>query len=85
MTASKTGIDPFTELVEQVMTTEPYASAKRVFRHGATGRPMPGRHRSSGCAKAWPYAVLVHLPVHASWLSQIELHSWHDRQPGSRW
>ena len=26
-----TGIDPFTELVEQVMTNEPYASAKRVF------------------------------------------------------
>lgn len=29
--ADKTGIEPFTELVEKVMTTEPYASAKRVF------------------------------------------------------
>jgi len=26
-----TGIAPFTALVNQVMTTEPYASAKRVF------------------------------------------------------
>jgi hypothetical protein len=26
-----TGIDPFTELVDEVMTQEPYASAKRVF------------------------------------------------------
>ncbi|WP_338050633.1 hypothetical protein [Rhodococcus pseudokoreensis] len=26
-----TGIDPFTRLVDQVMTAEPYASAKRVF------------------------------------------------------
>ena len=29
--APTTGIDPFTELVAKVMTTEPYASAKRVF------------------------------------------------------
>ncbi|MCY7400589.1 MAG: hypothetical protein LH477_06480, partial [Nocardioides sp.] len=29
--APKTGIVPFTQLVEHVMTTEPYASAKRVF------------------------------------------------------
>lgn len=28
---AKTGIDPFGRLVEQVMTTEPYASARRVF------------------------------------------------------
>ncbi len=26
-----TGIEPFTRLVEQVMSTEPYASARRVF------------------------------------------------------
>jgi hypothetical protein len=26
-----TGITPFAALVEQVMTTEPYASARRVF------------------------------------------------------
>jgi len=26
-----TGIEPFTALVEQIMTQEPYASAKRVF------------------------------------------------------
>jgi len=74
MTAPKTGIDPFTELVEQVMTTEPYASSKRVFWVLDNGVPMPGRHRSSGCAKAWPCAVLVHLPVHASWLSQVEIY-----------
>src|SRR4051794_4123307 len=27
----KTGIDPFTDLVAKVMTSEPYASARRVF------------------------------------------------------
>jgi len=29
--APKTGIEPFTELVAEVMTTEPYALAKHVF------------------------------------------------------
>lgn len=29
--ASTTGIVPFAQLVEQVMTREPYASAQRVF------------------------------------------------------
>jgi hypothetical protein len=24
-------------------------------------------------AAAWPDAVLVHLPVHASWLNQVEV------------
>jgi hypothetical protein len=27
----RTGIEPFTDLVAEVMTTEPYASARRVF------------------------------------------------------
>jgi len=30
-TAPTTGIEPFTDLVTQVMTTQPYASARRVF------------------------------------------------------
>jgi hypothetical protein len=29
--APRTGIEPFTDLVADVMTTEPYASARRVF------------------------------------------------------
>jgi hypothetical protein len=29
--SERTGIDPFTDLVDEVMTREPYASAKRVF------------------------------------------------------
>jgi len=28
---ARTGIEPFGRLVEQVMSTEPYASARRVF------------------------------------------------------
>lgn len=69
-----TGIEPFQRLVEQVMTQEPYASAKRVFwivDNGNSHHPstFPARLR-----KAYPHAIAVHLPTHASWLNQIELY-----------
>jgi hypothetical protein len=70
-----TGIAPFARLVEQVMTQEPYASARRVFwvGEGTTAPRTLGTPRSSGCARPWPRVTLVHLPVHASWLNQIEV------------
>jgi hypothetical protein len=56
--APKTGIEPFTELVEKVMTTQPYASARRVFwivDNGSTHRTVIDRaddpslaHRGAG-------------------------------------
>lgn len=39
----KTGIDPFGQLVTQVMTTEPYASAQRVFWIVANGSSHCGQ------------------------------------------
>lgn len=68
-----TGIAPFTALVDQVMTTEPYASARRVFwvvDNGASHRNWAAAARMS---EAYPNAVMVHLPVHASWLNQVEV------------
>lgn len=72
--ADKTGIVPFTELVEQVMTTEPYASAKRVFWVVDNGSSHAGQASIDRMKKAWPTAELVHLPVHASWLNQVEIY-----------
>ena len=69
-----TGIKPFTALVDQVMKTEPYASAKRVFwvvDNGASHRNWAAAARLSD---AYPNAQMVHLPVHASWLNQIEVY-----------
>ena len=43
-----TGIEPFGRLVEQVMTTEPYASAGRVFWVVDNGSSHRGRRRWSG-------------------------------------
>jgi hypothetical protein len=68
-----TGIVPFTALVDQVMTSEPYASARRVFwvvDHGASHR---NRAAAARMRDACPNAVMVHLPVHASWLNQVEV------------
>jgi DDE superfamily endonuclease/Homeodomain-like domain len=69
-----TGIKPFTALVDQVMQTEPYASARRVFwvvDNGASHRNWAAAARLGG---AYPNARMVHLPVHASWLNQVEIY-----------
>lgn len=72
--APKTGIEPFTDLVEQVMTTEPYASASRVFWVVDNGSSHNGQRSIDRMTAAWPNATLVHLPIHASWLNQVEIY-----------
>ena len=72
-TAPTTGIIPFAQLVEQVMTTEPYASARRVFWIVDNGASHNGARSIARIQAAWPAACLVHLPIHASWLNQIEI------------
>jgi len=71
--APKTGIEPFAELVAQVMTTEPYASARRVFWVVDNGSSHNGIRSVDRMQNSWPTATLVHLPVHASWLNQVEI------------
>ena len=72
--APKTGIAPFEELVAQVMSTEPYASARRVFWVVDNGSSHNGQRSIDRMTAAWPTATLVHLPVHASWLNQVEIY-----------
>ena len=69
----KTGIAPFGALVEQVMSSEPYASARRVFWIVDNGSSHAGQRSVERMRQAWPTAQLVHLPIHASWLNQIEI------------
>ncbi len=71
--ADKTGIVPFMDLVSRVMTAEPYASARRVYWVVDNGSSHNGQRSLDRMAAAWPTARLVHLPVHASWLNQIEV------------
>jgi len=70
----KTGIDPFGRLVEHVMTSEPYASAQRVFWIVDNGSSHAGQRSIDRLQGAWPNLIVVHLPVHASWLNQIEIY-----------
>ncbi len=71
--APTTGIEPFSALVEQVMTTEPYASARRVFWVVDNGSSHNGARSVERMRSAWATAELVHLPIHASWLNQVEI------------
>jgi transposase len=71
--ADKTGIVPFMDLVKQVMTAEPYASARKVYWVVDNGSSHNGQRSIDRMTKAWPTAQLVHLPIHASWLNQIEI------------
>ena len=73
MAAPTTGIAPFGQLVDKVMSTEPYASARRVFWVVDNGSSHAGAISVARMREAWPSAELVHLPIHASWLNQIEI------------
>jgi hypothetical protein len=68
-----TGIEPFGKLVDQVMEQEPYRSAKRVFWIVDNGSSHRGLAAATRLQKQWPNLILVHTPVHASWLNQIEI------------
>ena len=69
-----TGIVPFNRLVEDVMSQEPYRSACRVFWIVDNGSSHRGVAAANRLKKAWPTIILVHTPVHASWLNQIEIY-----------
>ena len=69
----KSGILAFDSLVSDVMNREPYASAKRVFWIVDNGSSHRGQKAIKRFQSKWPNIVLVHLPVHASWLNQIEI------------
>jgi len=69
-----TGIDPFSRLVAQVMEREPYKSADRVFWIVDNGSSHRGQAAIDRLAAQYPNAVMVHTPVHASWLNQIEIY-----------
>src|ERR671914_815668 len=72
--APKDGIAPFDELVEQFMSVEPYSKAQRVFVIVDNGSAHRGQRSIDRLQGAWPNLILVHTPVHASWLNQAEIY-----------
>jgi hypothetical protein len=70
----RTGIAPFGRLVNQVMSGEPYASARRVFWVVDNGSSHRGARCETRLRERWPQIRVVHTPIHASWLNQVELY-----------
>jgi hypothetical protein len=70
----KDGIVPFDKLIEQFMTQEPYRSAKRVFVIVDNGSAHRGKRSISRLQGRYKNLILVHTPVHASWVNQAEIY-----------
>jgi len=68
------GIAPFGRLVEQVMTRPPYDEARRVFWIVDNGSAHRGPRAIEHLQTRYPQVVLVHAPIHASWLNQVEIY-----------
>jgi DDE superfamily endonuclease len=71
---AKTGREPFDRLVDQVMSVQPYASARTVFSIVDNGSSHAGQASTDRLEGAYENLRLIHLPIHASWLNQIELY-----------
>jgi DDE superfamily endonuclease len=70
---AKTGIEPFGRLVRHVMKRPESAAAHRAFRVVDNGSSHRGEASVKRMSRAYPHAILVHPPVHASWLNQVEV------------
>ena len=70
----KTTIGAVDRLVAQVMRVAPYRSARRVFWVVDNGSSHRGDKAAARLRAQWPTLTLVHTPVHASWLNQIEIY-----------
>lgn len=71
---AKTGITPFGRLVEQVLAVEPYRSAQRLFWVVDNGSSHRGVAATRRLREVDARIVLVHTPIHASWLNQVEIY-----------
>ena len=71
---SQNGIAPVGRLVSEVMGQEPYQSARRVFWIMDNCSAHRGQKAADRFRAQWPNAILVHTPVHASWLNQVEIY-----------
>lgn len=71
---SQSGIAAFGRLVDQVMSQSPYKEARKVFWIVDNGSSHRGPRSVARLQEKYPRLVLVHGPIHASWLNQIEIY-----------
>ena len=68
---NKDGIVAFEKLIEQFMTVEPYSKAQRVFVIVDNGSAHRGTKSIKRLQNRYKNLILVHTPIHASWLRRI--------------
>ena len=68
-----TGIEPFGRLVKQVLAEEPSRSGARLFWSVDNGSSHRGAAAKQRRRQVDSRSILVHTPVHASWLNQVEI------------
>jgi hypothetical protein len=71
---AKTGIKPFGRLVDQVLDQEPYREADRLFFIVDNGSSHRGQTSVARMRRRDKRIILLHTPVHASWLNQVEIY-----------
>jgi DDE superfamily endonuclease len=71
---AKTGIVPFGRLVDQVLGQEPYDGAERLFFIVDNGSSHRGKASVERMRRRDKRIILLHTPVHASWVNQVEIY-----------
>jgi hypothetical protein len=71
---AKTGIEPFGRLVDQILEQEPYSEAERLFLIVDNGSSHRGQASVARLRGRDQRLILLHTPVHASWLNQVEIY-----------
>ena len=69
-----TGIVPFGRLVNQVLAEEPYRSGERLFWIVDNSSSHRGVAAKKRLCQVDSRIILVHTPIHASWLNQVEIY-----------
>jgi DDE superfamily endonuclease len=70
----KTGIKPFGLLVDQVLQQQVYQEATRLFFIVDNGSSHRGQASVQRLRRRDQRIILVHTPIHASWLNQVEIY-----------
>jgi DDE superfamily endonuclease len=71
---AKTGIEPFGRLIDQILDQKPYSEAERLFLIVDNGSSHRGQASVARLRARDPRLILLHTPVHASWLNQVEVY-----------
>jgi hypothetical protein len=71
---ARTGIEPFERLVDQLLDQEPYRDAERLFLVVDNGSSHRGKASIQRMRRRDRRIILLHTPVHASWLNQVEIY-----------